>query len=104
MDHSEASGTHDEYAAVAEFYDYIVPYLNREDLDFYVDMAKESGGPVLEVGCGTGRILIPIARAGIEVTGLDLSPSMLALCRKKLSQEPAAVQTLTDAMLGSVTP
>jgi len=77
---------------VAEFYDHIPLHRERQDVAFYVEAAQRSGGAVLELGCGTGRILLPIARAGIEITGLDLSESMLAVCRQKLSQESAGVQ------------
>lgn len=48
-----------------------------EDIDFWVGQAKRYGGPVLEVACGTGRVAIPLAREGFEVTGLDLAESML---------------------------
>lgn len=82
----------DTYKIVAEFYDYVVPYRNRADLDFFVGLATESEGPVLEVGCGTGRVLIPTARAGVEITGLDASPAMLAVCREKLKREPRDAQ------------
>jgi len=58
-----------------------------------VEAAKESGGPVLEVGCGTGRILIPTARAGIEITGLDLSAHMLEICQRHLDAEPEEVRS-----------
>ncbi len=88
---AHASG-YDEYAFVAEFYDYVVPYRDRQDVTFWVEAAKESGGPVLEVGCGTGRILIPTARAGINITGLDLSAHMLDVCRERLRLEPDQVQ------------
>jgi SAM-dependent methyltransferase len=88
----DTSGGYDEYALAAEFYDETVPYRDRQDVAFYVEMAREPGGPVLEIGCGTGRVLIPTARAGIEIVGLDLSPRMLTLCREKLSREPADVQ------------
>jgi len=54
------------------------------DVAFYVDEAVRSGGPVLELGCGTGRILVPTAEAGIEIEGLDASPAMLARARVKL--------------------
>jgi SAM-dependent methyltransferase len=80
------------YALVADLYDYVAPYRERPDLNFYVEAARESGGPVLEVGCGTGRVLIPTARAGIRITGLDLSPQMLEVCRDRLRQEPEEVQ------------
>jgi len=53
------------------------------DVAFYRDLAVESGGPVLELGCGTGRTLVPIARAGIACVGLDASPAMLRFFRAK---------------------
>src|SRR5215469_6205132 len=83
----------DGYAPVADLYDYVVPYHGRTDIDFYVEAAKEAGGPVLEIGCGTGRILIPTARAGIEITGLDVSSQMLAICRNRLESEAEDVQS-----------
>ncbi len=82
----------DQYAEEAEFYDHTVPYRNRQDIGFYGEMADKAGGPVLELGCGTGRVLLPIARHGIEITGLDASPAMLRVCREKLANEPGAVQ------------
>jgi SAM-dependent methyltransferase len=86
-------GSYDEYAVIAEMYDYIVPYRERADVGFFVEAARASGGPVLEVGCGTGRVLIPTARAGIEITGLDLSPHMLAVCRERLKAESQEVRS-----------
>lgn len=53
------------------------------DVDFYRSLARESGGPVLELGCGTGRVLLPIAREGIACTGLDPSEAMLEEFRRK---------------------
>lgn len=82
----------DEYRVTAEFYDYVIPYRDREDVAFYVDAAKTSGGPVLEIGCGTGRILIPTAQAGINIVGMDASAQMLNICRERVQQEPDAVQ------------
>lgn len=82
----------EQYAVTAEFYDYVVPYQTRQDVAFFVEAAQVCGGPVLEVGCGTGRVLIPTARAGINITGLDLSPYMLDICQRRLAQEPAEVQ------------
>lgn len=78
--------------AFAEFYDYVVPYRDRRDVAFFVELARQAEGPVLELGCGTGRVLIPMARAGSEIVGLDLSSPMLAVCREKLSRESADVQ------------
>ena len=59
----------DSYAPTAELYDHVVPYRERQDIEFFVEAARASGGPVLEIGCGTGRVLIPTARAAIHITG-----------------------------------
>jgi SAM-dependent methyltransferase len=53
------------------------------DLEFYLGLAKASRGPVLEVGCGTGRVLIPMLQAGVDADGLDLEPAMLARLESK---------------------
>lgn len=86
------SGGYQAYAFIADLYDHVVPYRERPDVTFFVEAARESGGPVLEVGCGTGRVLIPTAQAGIEIVGLDLSQSMLDVCRARLQHEPEEVQ------------
>jgi SAM-dependent methyltransferase len=52
------------------------------DAAFYLSLAKKTGGPVLELGCGSGRVLLPIARAGFDCTGLDPSRTMLARLKK----------------------
>ncbi len=57
--------------------------LQLNDVAFYLDEAKRLDGPVLELACGTGRLTIPIAQSGVDVIGLDQSPSMLAHARKK---------------------
>jgi SAM-dependent methyltransferase len=91
---SEQMASAGGYAGViAELYDHVVPYRARADIAFFVEAATKAGGPVLEVGCGTGRVLIPTARAGVEVVGLDASPDMLAVCRRRLRDEPADVQS-----------
>ncbi len=87
------AGGYDTYAFVAELYDQVVPYRDRPDTAFFVEAAQESGGPVLEVGCGTGRILIPTARAGIDIVGLDVSSHMLDVCRQRLLSEGEDVQS-----------
>jgi len=86
------SSTYDAIPDFGLLYDSVPLYAARQDVDFYVEEAKAAGGPVLEIGCGTGRILIPTARAGVTITGLDGSAAMLARCRSKLDAEPAAVQ------------
>lgn len=91
-----------EYASIAELYDHVVPYQNRTDVDFFVEAATQAGGPVLEVGCGTGRVLIPTARAGVDITGLDLSPHMLAVCRERLKTEPKEVRSRVRLVEGDM--
>lgn len=92
----------DEYGAAAEYYDYVDAYAQRDDVSFFVDLACESGGPVLEVGCGTGRVLLPTARAGIEIAGLDLSQGMLAVLRRRLADEPHEVQARVRLVEGDM--
>lgn len=57
-------------------------------IGFYTALAQETGGPVLEIACGTGRVSIPIARLGYPVTGLDIMPGMLELARSKSANLP----------------
>jgi SAM-dependent methyltransferase len=56
------------------------------DIAFYLSMARQAQGAVLEIACGTGRITIPLARAGIDITGLDLSRPMLDCARDKAAK------------------
>lgn len=69
----------------ADIYDAVYADLTH-DIDFYVELARESGGPVLELGCGTGRISLAIAREGIAVTGIDISPRMIAVAQDKAAR------------------
>lgn len=97
-----ATGEMDQYGLIAGLYDHVALYRDRPDLEFYLDAAREAGSPVLEIGCGTGRVLIPTARAGIEITGLDLSPSMLAVCRQRLLAEPDPVRARVELVEGDM--
>jgi SAM-dependent methyltransferase len=83
----------DSYKVLAEYYD--DAYAAKKDLvdlPFYSALAKRIGGPVLEIACGTGRVLLPIARQGIEIHGVDNSPAMLNVLRKHLQSEPEEVR------------
>lgn len=91
-----STGGIDEYASTADFYDHVVPYHDRPDVQFFVDAARECGGPVLELGCGTGRVLIPTARAGLDIVGLDASAHMLAICRMRVDAEPESVRSKVE--------
>ena len=65
----------------ADIYDSVHTYV--EDIPFWIEEAQASGGPVLELACGTGRVTIPIAQAGVPVVGLDNSARMLKVARAK---------------------
>ena len=71
----------DVYDELAEFYDLI--YSEHYDLEFYLREARNAHGPVLEVACGTGRILLKLLQEGIDVTGVDLSENMIGVLKKK---------------------
>jgi SAM-dependent methyltransferase len=77
----------DDYSILAVFYDAVYAF-RTQDIAFYVAMAREGNGPILEVGCGTGRIALPLAETGHEIHGLDASPSMLQILRSKLAGRP----------------
>jgi SAM-dependent methyltransferase len=83
-----------EYSqALARRYDRDYAALGRtQDVGFYVGLAREAAGPVLEVGCGTGRVLLPMARAGATVTGVDPSPLMRRQLLQKLGDQPEEVR------------
>ena len=70
------------------------------DREFYRQFARETGGPVLELGCGTGRTLIPIAGAGIECVGLDASSAMLGVLREKAPDVHVVHGDMRDFDLG----
>ncbi|MBN1591829.1 MAG: class I SAM-dependent methyltransferase [Candidatus Coatesbacteria bacterium] len=88
---------------LSEYYDLVPAYAKRADLDFYVEAARLSHGRVLELGCGTGRILIPIAAAGFDIVGLDISESMLGACKSKLQAQPPEVRERISLILGDMT-
>jgi len=72
------------YAALARYYD-LENADFTEDLDYWLGLADDQGDPILELGCGTGRVLLNLARRGHALTGLDNSPDMLARLRAKLA-------------------
>jgi SAM-dependent methyltransferase len=87
------------YDAIAALYD---PWSRSvtEDVDFYVAEARKAGGPVVELGVGTGRVAVPIAQAGVAIIGVDSSERMLEVCRKRA--EEAGVAELVDLRLGDL--
>ena len=87
------------YDRIASIYD---PWSRSvtEDVQFYVDEAVGSGGPVVELAIGTGRIAVPVAKAGIRVIGVDESAEMLALARGYAERE--GVSELLDLRQGDL--
>jgi ubiquinone/menaquinone biosynthesis C-methylase UbiE len=85
----------------AAFYDYYSTGLEG-DVEFYVEEAKKSNSSLLELGCGTGRILIPIAQAGINIVGLDHAPSMLEVARIKISKLNGETQHRIELVEGDM--
>jgi len=76
-----------EYSGIeASSYDLIDELSDFDDYPFYRFLIESNPGQVLDLGCGTGRILCPLAQDGIEVTGIDSSDEMLEICRAKLAR------------------
>ena len=95
-------GLYDRSSLFAELYDHTPIYAARADVPFYVGCAQQANGKTLELGCGTGRILIPTAAAGCEVIGLDASGFMLERCRTKVERQPAEVQKRASLVQGNM--
>ena len=85
------------YDAIAELYD---PWSASvvEDVGFYLEEARRAGGPVVELGVGTGRIAVPIAADGIRVIGVDSSRGMLEVCARRAALAGVSV----DLRLGDL--
>lgn len=73
------------------------------DVAFYIEQARETGGPVLELGVGTGRVALEIAKAGFEIVGLDLSEKMLARAREKVASTPPEIRHRVRLHYGDMT-
>ncbi len=85
-------GGYEDNPLLAELYDHNPSYTGRPDVEFWVSLARAAHGTTLELGCGTGRVLVPTAAAGCPIVGLDLSEPMLERCRQKLRAQPPEVQ------------
>jgi SAM-dependent methyltransferase len=74
----------DDYA---RFYDWEnARTMGRQDVRFWQDFARREGAPLLELGCGTGRVLVPVARTGVPVVGIDRSTPMLEYARRRVKR------------------
>ncbi|MDH5534824.1 MAG: class I SAM-dependent methyltransferase [Betaproteobacteria bacterium] len=90
------------YRPSAHLYDLDPRAITRDDVGFYLAKAKALDGPVLELGCGTGRVSIPLADNGSEVWALDLSNEMLAQLRGKLKQLSASTNQRVHVVHGNM--
>ena len=82
-------------------YDYFATGIEG-DVQFYVEEAKKAGSPVLEIGCGTGRILLPIVKAGVSVFGIDRAPAMLTVLREKVAKLDVELQRRVTLIEGDM--
>ena len=94
--------SYEYYGMMAEFWDLFRGDTSTwEDRFFFLDVAKKYGGPVLDVGCGTGRILLDFMQQGIDIDGVDNSPEMLARLKQKaekLNLHPTVYQQEMDKL------
>ncbi|HEX5137232.1 MAG TPA: class I SAM-dependent methyltransferase [Planctomycetota bacterium] len=93
---------YDAESAIARFYDGDYAHFRTPsgDVAFYVEEALRAKGPVLELGCGTGRVLIPTAGKGVKIAGVDASEAMLARLREKHPAADVHLGDLRDFDLG----
>lgn len=102
MSEPEQAALYDSF--IAEYYDHSPILLQRtQDVLFYCDAATRYGDPVLELGCGTGRITMAIAEAGYRVVGLDISRKMLERAAEKRSRLRREPQELVHLVQGDMT-
>ena len=91
----------DPYDQIARWYDLEHDQFD-DDIDLYRSFAEATGGPVLELGCGSGRLLVPLAEAGYAITGVDRSGVMLARCADALKATDAANQRRVTLVRGEM--
>ena len=83
-------------------YDAVTPGSFRGDTEWYCAKARQCGGPVLELGAGTGRIALRIAQQGLPVHALEVDAPMLDALRQKLAQHPPEVRERVHATVGDM--
>lgn len=90
------------YKNAAKYYDYDNRDNLTADIPFYHEYAQRTGREILEIGCGTGRVAIPLAEVGFCVTGLDLSDSMLNIFKEKLVNVTEQVRNRVKLINGNM--
>jgi SAM-dependent methyltransferase len=102
MNQQSGSDPDDPYAELPELYD-LEHAEFAEDIDLYLRLAEVVGDPILELGCGTGRVLAPIAAAGYRITGVDRSRPMLDRARSAFQSHPSTPEERVTLVEGSMT-
>ena len=87
----------------SDLYDYLPLYAERGDVEFYLNCANKYGGDLLELGCGTGRVAIPLAYLDLNIIGLDYSMPMLKKLKRKLQGEPDSISERIMLIRGDMT-
>jgi len=90
-----------EAAALARLYD-VDLVEDPGDLDLYLALARRTGGPILELATGTGRLIAPLAEAGYDVTGVDIDGAMLARAKRRIASLPASAARRTTLVDGDL--
>lgn len=91
------------YFASPALYD-LMYATTRADIPFHVELARQARGPVLEIACGNGRVLIPCVEAGVEMDGLDQDEEMLQDARRKLAAAGLSARLTCDDMRRFILP
>lgn len=82
---------------IVRYYDYMIQGVEH-DIDFYTDFFKDFKGKILEIGAGTGRITIPLAKEGLDITAMDISEEMLTMLRYKALQQKIKIPSIVADM------
>jgi ubiquinone/menaquinone biosynthesis C-methylase UbiE len=85
-----------------DLYDVVTPSAHQGDIEWYCGKAQGSGGPVLELGAGTGRVTLAVAAAGIPIHALDSDRAMLQALQSKLAGRPPEVQARVTVVPGDM--
>ena len=83
---------------LSEYYDCLFPECTGKELDFWLEQLKGAEGQILEIGCGTGKITIPLLEKGYDVTVIDNSPFMLDKFKKKCADKSINVKVYELSM------
>jgi SAM-dependent methyltransferase len=102
MKESSTTAFEDPYAELPDLYDLEHAGFS-DDVELYLRLAEVVGDPILELGCGTGRVLVPLAAAGHRITGIDRSPPMLERARATLRMHTGSLLPRVTLSEGSLT-